>query len=606
MCAADQSKVFLPITAKHIFYLKYAPFHSEQEWTERPAWREPPEGDPVWRDCLREAARCQAALGGLYRCEAGALRSTLCAGDVRPPHSTCAACALLITEMAPSNGSIARRIGRRKRAMESNGHGYGKTTNSAFLNRNDLLQRVGDKEARRPQASIRQRRLQATASEANQRADSAMLHCAAIARAAFSSDATATAALAQVEHEAAQRVEKERELVEAQLQRERELVEAQLQRESELVEAQLQRELAASTQLAQVAASESQGTHHSATQALELQSQQHSALISSCELAYQGQLRLVQQSIESQIQQAKAEQISQMPDILQCLYRADQVGRLEQYPEAAELIAGMAQCLEKGATHGRVLNATEQHFYGMLLNSGNPWVEQFVAKNLFGPSLRWAKQHRASLPTIPMGDVCAANVTLLHNMLCRYGLEAVPGVVSEDGSTCTRRVDWAELLGNTEAEVWANGITLYGFSGDPLTVHSLEELEEVFRGRERSLANYVYVYTWVPILPHAPHVPFCIVATDNCFEGKWVWEQWRVMHQLFAARALKCIGHVSDGDSRLRLCDFWLLLYCNRKADWCTSSARIDHWLLRTGCTYCGVGAVSFSTQGRSGTSAPA
>ena len=94
------------------------------------------------------------------------------------------------------------------------------------------------------------------------------------------------------------------------------------------------------------------------------------------------------------------------------------------------------------------------------------------------------------------------------------------------------------------------------------------------------IANYVYVYTWVPVLPHAPHVPFCIVATDNCFTGKWVWDTWRTMHKLFAAHGLKCFGHISDGDSRLRLCDFMLLMGANATEDWCASSHRLRHWLM--------------------------
>lgn len=170
------------------------------------------------------------------------------------------------------------------------------------------------------------------------------------------------------------------------------------------------------------------------------QAEQCAALMASHQMVYESNLLALQRSIEQRITAAKEEQLSQMPEIVRRLHNADQQGRLEQFPEAVELISGMAACLESGSTWGRKLNATEQHFYGMLLNSGNPWVQEFVAKNLFGPSLRWAKQHRCSLPTIPIGEVTDANVALLTNMLTRLGLRDVPGLVSEDGSTCSRHV----------------------------------------------------------------------------------------------------------------------------------------------------------------------
>lgn len=35
----------------------------------------------------------------------------------------------------------------------------------------------------------------------------------------------------------------------------------------------------------------------------------------------------------------------------------------------------------------------------------------------------------------------------------------------------------------------------------------------------RQGSRYVYVYTWVPILPHAPWFPFAIIATNNKFDN---------------------------------------------------------------------------------------
>ena len=530
-----------------MFYLHYSPFHSQQQWAMLPAWTEAAVGGAVWRWCVEEAERLQALHGGLYHSGGGCLRSTLCREGWHVAHSCCAACALLWIEMAPSNGALARRIESRKRKSVEV---IGKQTHRSLLSHDDLMHRVSEQTAgqRRKEKRIVRHETQQKAAVA----------------AAFSEGASTAAT--QVSHTLVPAVLAQREAAARAMTACRRFAHQ---------EAQLHSELAAATQrLAQAG-----GAHRAQVAALETQAVQCSQMVANCTVAYQQHLLAAHAAIDQQIREAKAEQISSMPEIIKCLYRADQVGRLEQFPEAAELITGMAKCLEHGSTKGRRLNATEEHFYGMLLNSGNPWVEQFVAKNLFGPSLSWAKQHRAALPTIPIGEVSEACVRLLHGLLCQYGLECVPGLVAEDGSTCARRVDWGDLLGDTEAEVWAHGVTLYGLSGNPIVVHSLEHLQGIFERRERPIANYVYVYTWVPVLPHAPHVPFCIVSTDNCFDADWVWRQWRTMHRLFKDYGLRLIGHVSDGDSRLRLCDFLLLLVSN-KDDWCSSSKQIQHWLM--------------------------
>ena len=67
------------------------------------------------------------------------------------------------------------------------------------------------------------------------------------------------------------------------------------------------------------------------------------------------------------------------------------------------------------------------------------------------------------------------------------------------------------------------------------------------------LASYVYVYTWVPILPNVPWFPFAIIATNNKFQASWVFAQWRIIHEACAELGLRLAGHVSDGDSRLRM-----------------------------------------------------
>jgi hypothetical protein len=108
------------------------------------------------------------------------------------------------------------------------------------------------------------------------------------------------------------------------------------------------------------------------------------------------------------------------------------------------------------------------------------------------------------------------------------------------------------------------------------------------------VARYVYVYTWVPTAKHAPWFPFIMLASDNKFTGEWAWRMWRKLHKACAfikhevtspalpwhgVTSLPLTWHGSDGDARMRLCDYVMNLRANRDANdgWCTGSYHIDH-----------------------------
>ena len=84
--------------------------------------------------------------------------------------------------------------------------------------------------------------------------------------------------------------------------------------------------------------------------------------------------------------------------------------------------------------------------------------------------------------------------------------------------------------------------------------------------KEDSLARYVYVWTLVPQLPSAPYLPIFMVATNNRFDSRWVWEWWEFIVAEANDNDVNLIGFNSDGDSRLRKGDFQLLLHlmCDR------------------------------------------
>ena len=67
-----------------------------------------------------------------------------------------------------------------------------------------------------------------------------------------------------------------------------------------------------------------------------------------------------------------------------------------------------------------------------------------------------------------------------------YGLEAVPGIVSEDATTALRRLDFELIENETAPEVWKVGIKLWGFDGAPRTIYSIDELRILFEDKEVS------------------------------------------------------------------------------------------------------------------------
>ena len=179
-------------------------------------------------------------------------------------------------------------------------------------------------------------------------------------------------------------------------------------------------------------------------------------------------------------------------------------------------------------------------------------------------------------------DLTYESLVGLKSHLECYGLRDVPGIVSEDATTALRRIDFELLEANSSQSAWEAGVKLWGFNGGCITIHSIQELRVMFTHSE--LASYVYVYTWVPILPNTPWFPFAIIATNNKFNASWVFEKWRLIHTACAELGLCLAGHVSDGDARLRKCDFRMNFGTNSLEDplhWCKAvHASMLHSLL--------------------------
>jgi hypothetical protein len=218
---------------------------------------------------------------------------------------------------------------------------------------------------------------------------------------------------------------------------------------------------------------------------------------------------------------AFADSFGKLPLVIQNLIVANKTGALEKNATTVALLDGISTCLKNGSTRGRKLNDTEKAFYGLLLNSGSPWAHKFVANNLFGPHLRTTQKARAAFDH-KLAELALTRESFvgLKAHLATYKLVEVPGIISEDATTSLRRLDFELLESTTAQSAWEAGIKLWGFNGGTVVVHSIGELRSTFQTRE--LAGYVYVWTWVPILEHAPWFPLAIIATNNKFDASWV------------------------------------------------------------------------------------
>ena len=299
--------------------------------------------------------------------------------------------------------------------------------------------------------------------------------------------------------------------------------------------------------------------------------------------AMQKQHALETDAIVKAVEAKAALEFAALPSLIQNLMIAHKSGQLLKHHATAELLEGISTCLRNGSTRGRRLNDTEKAFYGMLLNSTSPWAHKFVSQNLFGPDLRTSQKERAGFHAKLDGlGLSHESLVRLHTLLSEYGLHLVPGIVSEDATTALRRIDFELMEKTTAQSQWDAGIRLWGFSGGLVVVHSIEELRAQFK--VLPLAAYVYVYTWVPLLPNAPWFPFAVIATDNKFNANWVWAQWRLIWKSCKELALLVAGMVSDGDSRLRKTDFRTNFGTNSLEDpsgWCVKVYAADlHALL--------------------------
>jgi hypothetical protein len=173
--------------------------------------------------------------------------------------------------------------------------------------------------------------------------------------------------------------------------------------------------------------------------------------------------------------------------------------------------------------------------------------------NMGGPHLRTMQMWRGHMSNYLPGRL-EQNMDQLVSSLKKRDLLDVPGVWSEDATTCLKGVSAClDGLEGKGMEVYVEGFP------EPIIIKCVKDLNDAFaKYGIDGLATYVYVWTWVPQIPHAPFFPVFWVASNNRFNAEWVWDWWLWLFRVGREKGLKAIGDVADGDARLRKCEYEL------------------------------------------------
>jgi len=190
------------------------------------------------------------------------------------------------------------------------------------------------------------------------------------------------------------------------------------------------------------------------------------------------------------------------------------------------------------------LTIEEKYFYSSLLTLGGPLVCTFVSNNLLGASLSSTRKFRASGSIDFQLAVCKNNVTKIANLMKEFKLDKVPCLISEDSSAVRCRID-VKLKGGK--------VLLFGLNNGVYEVSSISQMWELIKSK--NLARGLYIYTLVPLSPHAPHFIIGAMPHDNTaatFNKSIVVRNWGLLQKFCSEEGLTLVGHVSDGAAAMR------------------------------------------------------
>ena len=260
-----------------------------------------------------------------------------------------------------------------------------------------------------------------------------------------------------------------------------------------------------------------------------------------------------------------------------------------------DILGGIAKSLLAGTTQNRRMTQNEKLFYAALYNVKGPWAHELIRGVMLGPHLDTTRHFRAELSEgfLPIWkDRGVGNVKAVVDVMKSLDklfpdLWKAPGVIAEDATVLWRKLE-AERLDGKRGGVYLDVCTvrLWGLSGcctHEYIIHSVQELCDLMaKTTAEDVGCHLYTWVWVPQVRHAPWFPMRIDITSNKFEKQDIFNWWREMDHACFQNGLKLIGHVGDGDARMRASSFWLMRERQNDPEepWMQHRTGINHKLL--------------------------
>ena len=179
--------------------------------------------------------------------------------------------------------------------------------------------------------------------------------------------------------------------------------------------------------------------------------------------------------------------IRDYPDWLRNFITAVETGSLP-HGGMQHVLQDMGESLLTGGQQQR--NGTVKALYQAAARCGSPWVCKLFANTLMGPDFRTIRRWNADFFTILAGRAIE-NLHKLKEMLVAYNLQDVPGIWSEDATTCMKKL--SATLDALPADEDGLDVYIEGFV-EMIKIRSVADLNDAFAmyGHD-GLASYVYV-----------------------------------------------------------------------------------------------------------------
>ena len=266
------------------------------------------------------------------------------------------------------------------------------------------------------------------------------------------------------------------------------------------------------------------------------------------------------------------------PAFVSNLVRAHDKGYLcrENKPFIYDILTGISTALVHGGTRNRKLSTNEKAFYKLLLMYGGTMVHNFVSMNLLGACISTSRSQLRSQPLLAFNTL-SQNIAAVVDILKKYKLQGVPCLIGEDGTSLVKHLDpTMEQSADGDEDV----LVVYGMDGGPVVVTSIDDV--VARFNSHGFASTLYVWDLIPLVDKAPHIPIKIAINANKFTYVDVLTSWKELWRVCSDFGINVVGHVSDGDPKLRAADFVLQQNLQRTSG-AEEYVEVDHPLIQLG-----------------------